>query len=76
MEKLMIRINDYMEANKTQVADNSERLDECESNITELQATLQLMRNDQKWIAGICSFVGGIVGFLINIAVHFFVKGG
>lgn len=76
MEKLMIRINDYMETNKTKVADNAERLDTCEAHITELQSTLQVMKNDQKWLAGICSFVGGVVGFLINIAVHFFIKGG
>ena len=76
MEKLMISINDYMETNKTQVADSAKRLDNCELNIATLKAAIQLMKNDQKWVVGICSFVGGIVGFLINLAVHFFTKGG
>ena len=76
MEKLMVSINDYMEASKSKTADNEERIDVCELNIASLKESINIMKNNQKWVAGICSFIGGVVGFLINLAVHFFVKGG
>lgn len=76
MEKLMVSINDYMESSKSKTADNEERIDVCELNIVSLKESINIMKNNQKWVAGICSFIGGVVGFLINLAVHFFVKGG